>query len=158
MCYNEGELMAYLDGQLAPKEVAGVAAHVSRCSRCSQRLEVLSAEREEVATILEPYRVAVEGSTRPATPEGGKPFRALRDASPGKTELIVKKGVLRGMKQKALAAAVAVAMIVGLFSFGPVRSFAAQFLQVFRVNQLQVVHFNAGDVQELQKALQTVKA
>lgn len=57
--------------------------------------------------------------------------------------------------RKALAAAAAVAVVVGMFSFGPVRSFASQILRVFRVNQVQVVHFNPADVQELEKALQT---
>lgn len=51
----------------------------------------------------------------------------------------------------AVAAAV---VLAGLFSLSPVRSFADQVLQVFRVNQVQVLHFDPADVQQLQNALQ----
>ncbi|MEW6573979.1 MAG: zf-HC2 domain-containing protein [Bacillota bacterium] len=155
---NEGKLMAYLDGQLSPRETAGVAEHVAKCDRCSRMLETLSAERAEVARVLEPYRATVEGSTRPAG--GGKPSRPARSGAPvsgNVTNFSPGKGVSRIMKRyhKALAVAAAVAVIAGLFSIGPVRSFAAQFLRVFRVDQVEVVHFDPADVKELEKALQT---
>jgi hypothetical protein len=74
----------------------------------------------------------------------------MENISPG-------KGLLRIMKhyQKVMAVAVAAAVIAGMFSIGPVRSFASQFLQVFRVNQVQVVHFDPADVAELAEALRT---
>ncbi|MEW6181744.1 MAG: zf-HC2 domain-containing protein [Bacillota bacterium] len=153
--------MAYLDGQLAPKEMAAVADHVSRCSGCARRLEALDTERAKITSILEPYRAAVEGAARPAVAAGGgKPFPTGKQGSPvtgGIDNLLTRKGVLWQMKryQRALATVAVAAVVVGLFSYGPVRSFAAQVLRVFRVNQVQIVHFNPADVQELEKALQT---
>lgn len=156
---NEGKLMAYLDGQLSPRETAGVAEHVAKCGRCSRMLAALGAERAEVARVLEPYRAAVEDSTRPAG--GGKPSGPARSGAPVSGNIdfspATRKGVLGIMKRyhKALAVAAAVAVVAGLFSIGPVRSFAAQFLQVFRVDRVEVVHFDPADVEELAKALQT---
>lgn len=55
--------------------------------------------------------------------------------------------------RKWVAAAAAVVMTAGLFSLAPVRSFAADMLQVFRVNQVQVLHFDPAEVQQLEAAL-----
>lgn len=164
--------MAYLDRQLAPQEAAEVGAHLGRCPRCRQLLENLQAEQEEVAGLLEAYRKVAEEESRAGLQAGLRErYRVLpaggemRPAGPGwqaglsgESGLIAPiKGVGWKMKnyRKILAAAAAVVLTIGLLSYAPVRGFAAQILQVFRVNRVQILHFDPRDVQELEKALQT---
>lgn len=55
--------------------------------------------------------------------------------------------------QKWIAAGAVAVLLVGLFAFGPVRSLAAELLQIFRVDQVKVVRFDPAEVQQLANAL-----
>ena len=152
MCCDEGKLMAYLDRQLAPREMEQVSLHISRCPACRARLDRLRREKDATGRLLEAYRVAAEGGLQ--KPVAGR----MPAGSTGSTNLTVRrKGVHFVMKRyrKALAAVAAAALLIGMFSIAPVRGFASQILQVFRVNGVQVLHFDPADVQELEKALET---
>ncbi|MDH7578843.1 MAG: zf-HC2 domain-containing protein [Bacillota bacterium] len=171
MCGNEGKLMAYLDRQLAPREMARAEAHVGRCPRCRRLLESMRAERDEVGGLLESYRAAAEGRPEAESEARRMPALAgkggrLAGGDPGgrmapkglfpKGLFSKEKGVvwMRGYR-KVLAGVAAVALAVGLFSYAPVRGFASQILQVFRVNRVQILRFDPRDVQELERALET---
>lgn len=161
MCYTEGELLAYLDEQLAPQQMAPVRAHLSRCRTCRSRLERLQAERDQVAGLLDPYQAATAGVMRKraepsAPPQGIFPARESAETKRTMEEFAEKKGAMATMKryQGMIAAAAAVLVLAGIFSFGPVRSLAAQALTIFRVSRVQVLHFDPADVQQLQNALQ----
>ncbi len=149
MCYTEGELLAYLDEQLAPRQMAPVKAHLSRCRACRSRLRRLQEEQDQVAALLDPYQAATAGSIQKRAesryPEGIFPDQQLAETKGAMT--IVKR------YQGLIAAAAAVIILAGIFSFGPARSFAAQVLTIFRVNRVQVLHFDPADVQQLQNAL-----
>lgn len=160
MCYNEGELLAYLDEQLAPQQMAPVRAHLSRCRTCRSRLERLQAERDQVAGLLDPYQAATTGAIRKrAEPSGPSreifPGRGSAETRGTMEEFAETKGAMATMKryQGMIAAAAAVLILAGIFSFSPARSLAAQMLTIFRVNRVQVLHFDPADVQQLQNAL-----
>jgi len=150
-CYSEGELLAYLDEQLAPRQMATVRAHLARCTRCCNSLAQLQAEGDRVAALLDPYQAATLGSIRTSKGSPDTAAGLFLNERSGKT-----RGVDAILKhyQGYVATAAAVIVLAGLFSFGPVRSLAAQMLQVFRVNQVQVLHFDPADVQQLESALQ----
>lgn len=158
MCYSEGKLMAYLDHQLAPWEMERVRAHLDRCAPCQGLLARLRDEREAVAGLLETYHAAVESGVCFPDRQGEVfPASGNRIKEAGTAGYLTStKGVYWKMRryQKALTVAAAAALVVGMFSFAPVRSFASQMLQVFRVNKVQILHFDPADVQELGKALQ----
>jgi hypothetical protein len=152
-CYHEGILMAYLDHQLSPAEMTGVAEHISRCPRCRKRMAVLQQELAFTSELLEDYRSAAEGPLRQGAVE-------MLDGVQAESALFKGKDVNKLMRnwqrfQKVAAAVATVALLAGMFSFAPVRGYASQLLQVFRVNQVQVLHFNPQDVQALQQSLQT---
>jgi hypothetical protein len=148
MCYNESKLMAYLDCQLAPQEMAVMSEHIAVCPCCQKMLAGLQSEQQQVAGWLGAYRAA-------AMSDRGKPVE--KEVTLEQGMFLPKKGVQKIMRryQKLVVAVAAAALVVGLFSFAPMRSWAAQFLQVFRVNQVQVLHFKSSDVQQLQQAMQT---
>jgi hypothetical protein len=150
-CFSEGELQAYLDEQLAPRQMVSVKTHLARCGRCCNCLAQLQAEGDRVAALLDPYQVATMGSSWKSK-DSRHSMAGLRLDK----QFVTTKGVDSILKryQGYMAVAAAVVVLAGLFSFSPVRSFAAQVLQVFRVNQVQVLHFDPADVQQLQNALQ----
>ncbi len=150
-CLSEGELLAYLDEQLAPRQMVSVKTHLTRCGHCCNSLAQLQAEGDRVAALLDSYQAATIGSSQRR--EGS---RYSIEGLCLDEQSVNTKGVDSILKryQGYVAAAAAVVVLAGLFSFGPVRSFAAQMLQVFRVNQVQVLHFDPADVQQLQNALQ----
>jgi hypothetical protein len=150
-CCSEGELLAYLDEQLAPRRMVSVKAHLTGCGRCRTCLARLQAEGDRVSALLDNYEAATIGSRRKGTDYRYPMVGLCQDE-----QFVNTRGVDSILKryQGYVAAAVAVVVLAGLFSFSPVRSFAAQVLQVFRVNQVQVLHFDPADVQQLQNALQ----
>jgi hypothetical protein len=150
-CYSEGELLAYLDQQLAPRQMAPVKNHLARCGRCCNCLAQLQAEGDRVSALLDPYHAATMGSS-----SRKKDSRYSMAGLCLDEQFVNTRGVDSILKryQGYVAVAAAVVVLAGLFSFSPVRSFAAQVLQVFRVNQVQVLHFDPADVQQLQSALQ----
>ncbi|MBE0467654.1 MAG: zf-HC2 domain-containing protein, partial [Candidatus Desulforudis sp.] len=145
-CYDEGRLMAYLDGQLPPAESGALDAHLRTCAVCREELDRLAAERAEAGRLLDRYHQAA-GNVRVSVP----PFRP-GPAGP-KTP---RKGAVDWMRRYykwIAAAAAAAAAVVLLFSFDPARSVAAQFLNVFRVERVQVLHFDPKDIAALETAL-----
>jgi anti-sigma factor RsiW len=62
MCYEEGHLLAYLDGELTVSDRAEVATHVSACAECAGQLERLAADRDVAAEALGKLQPASPGS------------------------------------------------------------------------------------------------
>ncbi len=52
-CRSEGELLAYLDRELAPEEMDRLAAHLPECGRCREALAELAARAARVTSLLE---------------------------------------------------------------------------------------------------------
>ncbi|MCR4418580.1 MAG: zf-HC2 domain-containing protein [Clostridia bacterium] len=144
ICFDEGRLLAYLDGQLSPRESREVGAHLAACPRCREVLAGLAAAREQVGRLLSPYHLAALNLPVPQPPAWPKSPRA--DAP--KTG----KGVVSWMRRhyQWIAAAAVVALF---FGYAPARSLASQFLSIFRVERVQLLHFDPADVAELNEAL-----
>lgn len=134
--------MAYLDGQLSPRETRAVDGHLNNCSLCREKLVRLSQDRETVTRLLAPYHRAamnlVVSKARPWPP------RASR--------ITTEKGVVRWMRRyyKWIAAAAVVVLLLG---YSPARGLASQFLSIFRVERVKVLHFDPADLAKLQEAL-----
>lgn len=51
-CWEEGELRAFLDGELPPQDLARLAAHLEGCTECRKRRQVLSARAARVSELV----------------------------------------------------------------------------------------------------------
>lgn len=151
MCYEEGNLQAYLDDQLDGVQWWEVTRHLENCAACRQKLEELRANDMLVRECL---------SVFPANaPETGPAARARLNVVPeGKTNELQKYmgrkfGFMKQYKKLVAAAAMAAVMFTA-FSFPAVRSMASEFLTIFRVESVKTINISHADIQELERAFQ----
>lgn len=52
-CWRDGDLRAYLDGELSPAEMARVAAHMAECHECEARFDEVAGRAGLVSGLLE---------------------------------------------------------------------------------------------------------
>jgi hypothetical protein len=132
MCYEDGRLLAYLDGETTQDEQSEIAAHVSACEVCSASVERLEADRAIAADALANLQ-----------PEADViPLRTHRTAPP-----------TRRWGRAQIAAVAVAALVVASFAIAPVRNVAASLLQVFRVQKIQTVTISQVDMQSISAAL-----
>lgn len=146
LCYNEGILQAYLDGEVSRWRAARIDRHLARCPRCRRLAATLQENEASVTSCLERYAAAAgtEG-----TPEAWRQF-----SSRFLTASTNEKGA-SGMRSKKLWAAVAAAAaLVVAFSFGPVRGLAGEFLNIFRVERFQVINITRQDMAQIERVLE----
>lgn len=145
MCYDEGHLMAYADGELDDAQRAATRDHVAQCAQCAGVLEALEADRAHVHTALS--SLDAELALAAAAPDrASQPVRTLAPAAPPARRM--RWGLTWG---RAVAAAAAV-LVVSSFAFAPVRGVAAGILRIFRVEQVSTIEFTEQDLQEIEAA------
>lgn len=149
MCPEEGILQAYLDGELDLDMASRVAGHLAACTACRERLHGLEKLAAGTGAALAPYRRETEAVVRPVRvppmslpPGGNRPLTKTRRIG----------DMIRQHKWFSGAAAAALALAVFL-SWAPGRSLAAQFLNVFRMEKIQVVKITPEDMAQLDKLL-----
>jgi len=147
MCPEEGILQAYLDGELDTAMTARVAGHLAGCAACRQRLAALEELAAGVAAPLQAYQQGTEAVARllrvPRTGPAASQYQPL-------TKLKGIGNMLRQHKWFSGVAAAVVALAIFL-SWAPGRSLAAQFLNIFRMEKIQVVKITPEDMAQLDK-------
>jgi anti-sigma factor RsiW len=145
---SEGRLRAYLDGALPSEEAHGVEKHLRSCERCQNRLEALHGERETSAAALAALQ-------EPAGVTEVSAYRALhnlesRIQGESRTERSVVEmfKLMTSRHWRAAWAGVAALVILSLFVFyPPLRTAAADFLGVFRVQKFTAVPVDISALQ-----------
>ena len=56
-CQNEGRLRAFLDGELAPEEMAGLTAHLRECPDCERQRRELAGRAAFVSVLMNDLKV-----------------------------------------------------------------------------------------------------
>ena len=155
MHYEDGHLMAYLDGELSAQETAATGSHLQQCEACSGIVAKLESDRAVTANAMGKLSAAAEKPVESAmafadaTKQQRLPTeRPKRDRTAPAQPWVSRVGLGR------IVAAAAALLIAVSLSFAPVRTFASNLLQVFRVQEVQTVTFTQADIQELQAALQ----
>ncbi len=138
MCYDEGRLMAYLDHEVTAEERAKIASHVAECGECAVVLERLATDSALAAAALGTLQPTAEVVPLPTPLEGR---RVSARASAG------------GIRWTQVAAVAAVALVLSSFGLRPVRTAAANLLQVFRMQKVQTVTLSEADLQSIGTAL-----
>jgi hypothetical protein len=160
MCYDDGQLMAYLDGETDSETASAIGAHLIECSTCAARLERLAAdsafaaeklgELEPVAEVI-PLSAssadALESSADARDVAGTRErWGGREDAAPRKTA----RG--RRFSRMQIVAAAAAALLLGSFALAPVRTAVANMLQIFRVQQVQTMSLTGEDLGKIEEA------
>lgn len=152
VCLEEGLLQTYLDGELDVDLFARVAGHLAGCAACRERLLALEGLAGSTATTLAPYRRETAAAEPPAQ---ASRMRHL----PYSCQPLTKTRRFVNMCQRHKWFAGAVTSVLALaffFSWAPGRSLAAQFLNIFRMERIQVVEITPGDMAQLAELLDGV--
>lgn len=145
--HDIGQLRAFLDGELSAGERQAVAEHLDRCASCASELALM----KQRATGLAQTLGALDGSAPAPVPQAslarfqrsvaaqeraGRP--ALRENVTRSLEMI-KRNAISPRWRPAFVALSAVLVVALLFSVAPIRSAAADFLSLFRIQKFAVI-------------------
>lgn len=140
MHLSEDVLQAYLDHETSEQDTEQVKKHLEMCASCGESLS-------EVQQRSESNRSRFNALTPAITPDADALIaqiqtRRLNDAIPKKSHW-----------RSFLAASIAIAALTTAFYFEPVRVWAAEFLSLFRVQQVTVLRFDPANLQQLNRGL-----
>jgi hypothetical protein len=171
MCFDLGQLEEYMDGESTLEQSSEISAHLLECHRCRERLEGIRQAARLVKHRLDAWMgqeapVPTEGEaawesiiSRAQLKETEEDYQSLKNRHIGvRNALKVTLGrEVKDMIKKHRAAATAAVVLLALgiaLSFGPVRGAAANFLAVFRADQIKTVSLSIDDLRGIEQALQ----
>jgi len=149
MCYDEGTLQAYIDRELPGRRRWEIEAHVETCEACKARLALLRDASEAAQARLRPLSKQIHSKTVSTEAAWMRLTHDERIKAP-----LRRRGVfemLQGRPKTALVPLAAVAVLATALSFTPVRGLAADLLNIFRVQNVEVVTISPEDMNALQK-------
>jgi len=149
MCLEEGILQAYLDAELDVEMAGEVASHLAGCAACRESLRSLAELADCTAASLTSYMQATAAISRP---EHVIHMSHLRHRHEYQTK---HRGLVNMMKHyKGLASvAISVLALALIFSTAPGRTLAAQFLNIFRMERIQIIAITPEDMAALGRLL-----
>ncbi|RKL61310.1 DUF4367 domain-containing protein [Thermoanaerobacteraceae bacterium SP2] len=147
MCYDEGMIQAYIDGELSPEESKEVCKHLEICEKCRRKYDEMSAVD---AFVEEKLAVEEKAFNFLCKDEAWDRF----NRRPAKSN--IEKGVFYMINRykKIAAGAAAAVLISSIIWVAPVRNAAADFLSIFRVSKFKTITFTADDIAQIQFQLE----
>ncbi len=137
---SDGDLRAYQDRELSDSERSRIEEHLQLCARCTKRLRAAEERSAHLYRLFDSL-----------TPQAGEvPIPALmarvrlhtRLAAEKEKTTMSKASSRFYLRRPAWALGILVLLVVAFTAFPPARTWAARFLQFFRVQQFAVVEFN----------------
>lgn len=145
-CPDQGQLLLYLEKVLSPEESAYIEDHLMTCPMCSRALEEV-----EQSLIFTQTRMKVLAGSGQDMPLHGQEESWQHIASQMKKQ---QKGAFF-MRFKKMAVAAAIIMALILVASNPAaQTVAANFLKVFRVQQVDTISITPNDIASIEQALQ----
>lgn len=145
ICPDEGRLLLYLEGTLEPEENQAMMTHLASCSQCLQRLNQV-----EDYLLFAIHKLACLSKDK----EDNLPPEQTRIWENIKSLSVNRRKEQRRMRiRKTAIAAVIVLALVAVGSIPSVQSAAANFLQVFRVQQVDTLTIGPNDMARIENAL-----
>jgi hypothetical protein len=154
MCYDEGTLQEYLDREITGRKRWEIEAHIASCEDCKKRLKELEKANNYLASGLSAMSKEISVGEKDLRQAWVRLAKDERFGAP--VERMEKKGALemtQNRLRKVLIPVAAVAAVTIALSFAPVRSFAAEVLNIFRVEKMEVVTISPEDVQQMEKQM-----
>lgn len=144
MCYDEGTLQAYMDGEFEG-DVQTLVHHLSTCPSCRQSYDRLKFQELRIAGLLD--GAFSDSRTDDVSTLQQSSHQALPPSDPPIT-LIRRLQHMHKSTKKWVAAAACVGIAASVFTFQP--AMAESFLKLFRVNQIESVAISNKDLQDLE--------
>ncbi len=154
-CIEPGKLMAFLDAELLPGEAKKIKTHLEQCSHCRESFLELKKANNISQKALDTYSEMLNGFDVDSE-KGWDSFKIK--LTEHNTNVKDRKGAFR-MKARAryLAAGIAIAVLIGVFSIVPgTRGLASGFLNVFRMERVQVVELNQNSMEQFAEDMENL--
>jgi hypothetical protein len=154
MCYDEGTLQEYIDREITGHKRWEIEAHVASCVECKKKLVELEKANNHLASGLSAMSKEISVGEKDLRQAWVRLAKDERFGAP--VEKTEKKGAFvmtQDRLRKVLMPVAAVAAITIALSFAPVRSFAADLLNIFRVEKMEVVTVSPEDVQQMEQQM-----
>jgi hypothetical protein len=150
MCYDEGSLMAHIDGEGTIDERRRLAAHLAECPACAATAQQLAADREFTERTMHDLDPLAE--VVPLHP-GGETV-AARPAGQSGAPLPTRPGGSISRRWRLAVGLAAAVLVFGSLGFAPVRHAAANILQIFRVQKVETVALSKTDLDSIGMSLE----
>jgi hypothetical protein len=131
MHVSHADLRAYLDHELDETSAALAREHMAGCPDCRVRLQAVTQQAQRVNARLAALAPQPAEAPRPA------PIVMARVRQQSRKDLSMAKSL--SSKRPIWAGLAAVLALAFAFSFAPVRTWAGEFLGLFRVEQIQIL-------------------
>ena len=142
MHLTRGELRTYIDNMVSEAEQGRIRLHLSSCAQCRHELETLTGRADVVSerlTSLTPDPVA-------QVPRVGAALSRFEERRNEKENNNMLNRLFKRKYRPAWAVLGVVVILVVALTFQPVRAIANSFLGLFRVQQIEVVQVNPGNL------------
>jgi anti-sigma factor RsiW len=140
MHLEDGQLRAYLDGELGANE----SAHLAQCSACQARLAGVESHAR-----FSGQRLAFLGAAQQEQTPAARPALAHLQSRTNKKETFMFSSIFSSKFRPAWIGLAVVVLLAGAFSIPSVRASAVQFLGIFRVQQVSVLPVDTSSLAKL---------
>ncbi len=141
---ENGDLRAYLDGELPEELLTTVSSHLESCPECQAALQAITLRAERADSALN--ALSPGSNDTPISPQAAF-LRLQTQNTPQTKEVQTMWQKLTRRSLRPLWAGAAVVVMLALLMFIPqVRAAAINFLGLFRVESIQVVQFNPANL------------
>ncbi|HEY7160188.1 MAG TPA: zf-HC2 domain-containing protein, partial [Acidobacteriota bacterium] len=140
MHLSEDVLQMYLDRETSEQESEQIRQHLEACATCRENFS-------QVQQRLESNRLRLDSLNPEIVPDAHALLSRIQTQH--LNDAIPKRSHWRSV----LAAGIAVAALTTAFYFQPVRVWAAEFLSLFRIQQVTVLRFDPANLQQLNRGL-----
>ena len=144
MHLHDGDIRSYQDQELEPADWQRVQKHLESCRRCQAKADQLLVESQQTRAKLTLLEAGMPHD-RVSPAAASARLEARRSVSKKEYETMSNKWYSRVPRPVWAAVLVVVVLAVAL-AFAPVRAIANSFLGLFRVQQIQVVQVNPGNL------------
>lgn len=148
-CYDEGQLRAYLDGELTPWSAAALADHLAGCGRCRAELTAQRAAIGQIRALLPPPPPASPAAALGRALVAAHEPHAAGAPAPANARRSIMQTSVFSSRRSAFAALAIVIALASLLALPPVRAAADQLLSVFRVQKVVFVPVDRERIQQL---------
>lgn len=146
-CPDKGTWQAYLDDEVSATEKDQLKEHAASCPECATMLAEMSELADWSAKHLAIYQTAIDQVVRPTVGDPGQKNSMNSELKGG---FRVKRGI-----KKWTAVAASVAVLAGALTFAPVQQAVADFLSVFRVQQVQTIKIDPNEMEQMARSIQS---